>query len=352
MRHFWWPGRTGLSFNRRRQIALLQLLQAAAECQQPLATVVDALGSDTRGRWGRKLQNLGYLLSSGVPLHEALESTPGLLSAEALMLIQAGAEMNALLPAIREALALEKGRQNEPFAVEQTLAYFLGVASVAILIASFNIYYIIPKFKKIFADFGSELPEVTRLFLAIADVAVEYAIPLVALLSLLAMALTWVVTKWSGRSIARIRKDFLRKLFPRWDTPVLLRALRIAVEQRLPLSSALAGLIGFHTDPTLQQKIAGLEADLSEGAECWDALRERRLLSAGETAVLNSAQSAGNLAWALDLTADQVDERRSRSLRTAFEIVEFGFLLVYAGFVGLFCVAFFMPLVKVIYDIS
>ena len=56
----------------------------------------------------------------------------------------------------------------------ESLAWIVCFLSVATLIVGFIMYYIIPKFKKIFEDFGTKLPAMTEWLIFMSDMVVKY----------------------------------------------------------------------------------------------------------------------------------------------------------------------------------
>ncbi|MBT6495352.1 MAG: hypothetical protein HOL01_12445, partial [Planctomycetaceae bacterium] len=75
-------------------------------------------------------------------------------------------------------------------------------------------------------------------------------------------------------------------------------------------------------------------------------------ISRRETALLSAAERAGNLDWALRRTADNVDSRISFRFNALVEFVRPVLMLLYAGVVGTVVVGLFMPLVKLLNDLS
>src|SRR5262245_61629109 len=86
-----------------RQATLLWSLAAAVEKQVSLAPFLEALADEAGGRWRFKLRKVADLLHAGTSIPEALESTPGILPIDTLVLIRAGAEAGRLGTALRDA---------------------------------------------------------------------------------------------------------------------------------------------------------------------------------------------------------------------------------------------------------
>ena len=107
-----------------------------------------------------------------------------------------------------------------------------------------------------------------------------------------------------------------------------------------------------HPAHTIRRRIATVADSVEQGHDCWQALLEVGLVSRREAALLSSAERAGNLDWALRRTADNVDSRISFRFNALVEFVRPVLMLVYAGIVGVVVVGLFMPIVKLLSDLS
>src|SRR5262249_6435225 len=98
--------------NATQRESLLSALAIAAERKLPLAPAALAFVDQFSGSYRWVAQRLAFLLNDGVPLPQAIDGTPGSVSAEAEVLIRAGWSSNRLGPALREAAALRESRRS------------------------------------------------------------------------------------------------------------------------------------------------------------------------------------------------------------------------------------------------
>ena len=76
------------------------------------------------------------------------------------------------------------------------------------------------------------------------------------------------------------------------------------------------------------------------------------LITRPESTLLKSAQDAGNLPWALNQLADSLERRFAFRWMTTLEFLQPAVVL-FMGFVTLFiCLGMFMPLIKLLNDLS
>ena len=169
----------GINYESRRA-ALLWVLAIATEKQLPLANALDALAGESDGVWRNNIEDFAAMIQDGTPMAEAAASVPGLLSDESIMAIRAAAESGTLVTALRseaERVSLQQELSNRK--IIQTVVYITAVATLAMLIVSFIMIYIIPKFKKIFEDFGVEVPAITTSLIDISDFVLNFWLSLI-----------------------------------------------------------------------------------------------------------------------------------------------------------------------------
>eukprot|EP00475_Leptophrys_vorax_P020436 TRINITY_DN27963_c1_g1_i5.p1 TRINITY_DN27963_c1_g1~~TRINITY_DN27963_c1_g1_i5.p1 ORF type:complete len:360 (-),score=18.51 TRINITY_DN27963_c1_g1_i5:57-1136(-) len=113
-------------------------------------------------------------VESGSTLSEAMSKQPKAFDNLYVNMVKAG-EAGGALEVILQRLAEFKERaESLKRKVKGAMIYPCAVITVATLIVGFIMYYIIPKFKKIFDDFGTELPGMTKTLIGFSDMVVNY----------------------------------------------------------------------------------------------------------------------------------------------------------------------------------
>jgi type IV pilus assembly protein PilC len=231
------------------------------------------------------------------------------------------------------------------------VTYPAAIMTAMMLIIGFLMYWIIPKFKKIFDDFGTELPGMTVTLIGGSDAFINYwylAAPVVYL----AVAAVFVVSmahivgwrelwiRWGGRWLTRPHASDV------------LRSLASAVELGVPIDRAFDPFVTSSGPILLQRRAAAIRQALIQGESCWELLTREGFLNWNEVALIESAQRAGNLPWALRELADSLDRRWLFRLKAGFELVQPAAILFLGAIVGFVAIALFMPLVKLLNDLS
>jgi type II secretory pathway component PulF len=356
-----------------RQEELAHVLAAAAESGAPLAPAMWAYVRDRpqnewrlfwvvilmffvlpgyyfywrRHNFERKVEHLAGLLETGFPLHEALRAAHGVASREVTLAAAVGEATGQLAPALRLAprwrlapVWLETGPR---------LLYPLFVLFGIYVVFTFVFVFILPKYAAIFADFKIKLPFITDLLITFGLGFAKYS-PLV----LLAVLSLGILTAFM----------LLNSTF-RWYCPGLGRLYRMHTQSRLlrmlaPLLGAgkpLPAALGILADSgyfrgTALYRLAQAQTRVEEGESLAESLRHVGLLPRSMAALVQAAERAHNLPWAL---AELGEAQAKRTVRVSqrFSMAVFPIAIVLVGA----CVAFvafgmFLPLLTLIAEVG
>ena len=349
------PFGTFLSFGRvsySQQVALLRILAIAADKQLPLIDVLETFGKDIRGHWRYQIMRLVDLLRSGVPLAEALEKIPYVIPANAFFLVKAGAESGTLPSALAVGAEVCAEQRNERDYLRPGIGVYLSTVFVIMfLVFGFICYWIIPKMKKIFLDFGMELPDLTLRIIYAADLIVNYfplIFPVFLILFFMYLRLRrtgYLENGWRPRFISG-------RYYPRLIAPDVLRFLHVSTESGRPLLGAFETLSHTTKNKYLSARFNAILEDIHKGNDCWTSLHDYSLLTPSEVRLLQSAQRAGNLSWALKAIAKGIERRINYRLALIREYLEPCFVVGVGCLVGIFVIGLFLPLVTIMHALS
>jgi type II secretory pathway component PulF len=332
-----------------QQEALLSVMAIAAKRGMPLAPGIDAFAELCGGGFRLRARGLAYLLESGLPLPEALANVPGLLPRRAVVLACVGWGEGALATALRDALAAEQARKAYRHAFLPKIGYLCALLVAMQLISSFILYFITPTFEAIFADFGVSLPPVTVWIIRLSHILV--GTPLLGLMILIELAVL-IYIPFAFFGLVRWRFPFSDWFLRHRDTAAILRCLAVTVDAEKPLTSGIGLLSRFYPIARIRR---GLERArvLIENGESWTAaLRRRGLISKVDASVLDAAQYAGNLSWALRTLADNHDRRIGYRLQAISQALLPLVVVAVGAVIGLSAVGYFYPLITLIQALS
>lgn len=314
--------------------------------------------------WYRRQNTFAQDLADGLPTSDAAEHA-GILSEQDVQLLRMAELTNSVGRELPRLTAAARGRSvdgqirttspNRRSSARIGPTVYVQIVLIALgLIVGFVMYWIVPKFKVIFEDFGVELPAVTQTLVAAADLFVVTG-PVGPSLLAIAVAVSVAVAL-----IARIGPSqlpsWLVRLGPRrWSTPTVLRALATAVEAKSPLEEPFSQLAQRARNGFWAERWRTLAGCVSSGAELSRALVLSEELnyaqSEGLTAAAKTGSEHGQAAF-LRATADAI-ERRIRVwlswLSTLVTCVLYAGLSIASFYV---VVGFFIVIVKLVNDLA
>ncbi len=331
---------------------LLQILAVAIENNLPIASEIEAYAASVPPGFQSRLFELAEQIKTGQPLPQALVAVPGLVSARALLAIDIGAQTGSLPQMLRDAARRESSAMGaEAVAVQSVWGglFYLGVViGIAGFLLTYLSVFIIPKHKRIFDDFNSDLPELTKLVFNAAD---GWGV-MTGLLLLLSILATAVLVNAYTRGFDWRGLDWCNRFFRRQEAPGLLRGLAQTVSSRQPLGDTLHLAAAHFHNRGLGRVLEQANAAVAAGQTCWSALCDADLLQPREESLLAAAERTGNLPWALRMLAEDIERQRVYRLLRYTEIAWPLIIIGLGSCVMVVCVGFFMPLVKALNDLS
>lgn len=341
--------------NRARQTEFLWVLAMAVESGRPLADEIEAYAMGISGKRHRLLSDMVERLREGTSLTE-LVVPQGLLPASAGMQIHAGITSQSLV----DSIVRSAHRATEEFGDDQesefpggAVAYPPALLMVAMLIISFVCYYIIPKLKRIFEDFNTELPDITIGMIHLSDAFVKHwfvlGLPLFVYFPVAVFVLVGIFEFYGWNATMQ---SFFGRWFARWYTPDILRSLAQSFRQNVSMKEALVPIVRYAGPVHLRRKLTLAAEEMDEGVKEWEALQHQGVINFHEAVVLEVAQQSGNLPWALDSLASKIERRRTFRIRAFLEFLQPLLVIPVGILAGLIALAMFIPLIKLLYDLS
>jgi type IV pilus assembly protein PilC len=335
---------------RVQQESLLLILAVAMRTQAPLSEECEALADSSRGRFRTRLRKLAARLQQGDRLSEALRAIPGLAPAQTVTALRLAEDLgNVADVANQEALRFrrrEEDRLQGRFSMAGLSFYVFSFFFLSAGILGFLVYWVLPRFLKIFDAFKTPMPAPTRALVdALRIVGGYWYVIALLILGILAWALYVLLRRggWAG-----LNWSVASAIYPRLEAPAVLRSLAQTVVCRHPLSYGIEALEVHHPHRGIRNRMRRLREQIARGNNSFRPLADSRLLSSGEADALACAERAGNLAWVLDSLADNI-ERRHRSFSESFvETVQPIVIAIVGLMVCGICVGIFYPIIEII----
>jgi len=294
-------------------------------------------------------------IESGSTLSEAMSKQPKAFDELYCNMVRAG-EAGGALEIILQRLADFKERsQSLKKKVQGAMIYPAVVVMVAVLIVGFIMYSIIPKFKAIFEGFGTELPKITEVLIACSDAIVDYfylgpAIPIGIWLFI-----KIVKKNKTGEYIIdylSLRIPLLGKILQKSITARIMRTLGTLIASGVPILEALTIARDTAGNAVFRRAFDNIYAAIREGESIAVPLKEARIVDDLVVNMVDVGEETGALDNMMYKVADVYDEEVNVLVDGLVKLIE-PMLVVGLGLVvGFIVIALFMPLIKLLNDLS
>ena len=294
-------------------------------------------------------------VESGSTLSEAMAKQPKAFDNLYVNMVKAG-EAGGALEIILQRLAEFKERaESLKRKVKGAMIYPCAVVTVATLIVGFIMYYIIPKFKKIFEDFGTELPDMTKILIGFSDVVVNYwylgpAIPFAMWLMIKIIKKNKTgafVIDWLSLKIPLLGMIFRKSIIAR-----TCRTLGTLIASGVPILEALSITRDTAGNAVFYKAYEHIIAAIREGETMAVPLRETRTVDEIVVNMVDVGEETGALDNMLYKVSDVFDEEVSVLVEGLVNLLEPLMVVILGLIVGFIVIALFMPLIKLLNDLS
>ncbi|MHC4065072.1 MAG: type II secretion system F family protein [Planctomycetota bacterium] len=237
----------------------------------------------------------------------------------------------------------------------EALAYPLTALSLAVVIISFIMVFVVPKFEEIFRDFDTMLPGATLVLLSLARAFPALLTAAAAVVA--ALVATWAVMRVTGRG--RRLRERLALAVPLVGSLIrsslvarFSRSLALSVSSGVGLPEALRLAAGATGSPTLEGDAEALASAVEQGRAIRDASQTTKLIPPMFGFVIEIASGRNDLPEAMFQLAKAYELRalHSQSMLRSW-LIPMAVIFV-GGVIGSCIVALFLPLVSLINSVS
>jgi general secretion pathway protein F len=243
-----------------------------------------------------------------------------------------------------------EGAASTRASVRSALAYPMLVAAAGALAVTILITVVLPRFAKILADLGQELPPSTRLVLNGAAAAHAVFLPAIVVLVVgIAIWRAWTQTESGQRSwhSLLLATPMLGSVRAGTAAARMAHSLSALLDNGVSIASALVFAARATGDAELEARLAATRSSVASGEALSRALELHRATTPTVIRLVRAGEEAGRLSSMLDHGGRIEQQRADRIVQTAVRMLEPILLLTFASVVALIAAA----LLQAIYSV-
>jgi len=337
----------------------------------PLIADLRALAEETsRPSTRRALHAVIDSVSRGLTWEQALEELEAALPRRFTPLINAGVQTGRLPFLMHHALEHMRQAGEMRRRLWMSLSYPVVLIISAALILTGIFLGLVPSFKKIFRDFGTELPALTNFIVSVSDLFVgalsfftQFGWWGLVIAGVLLAGLALIVMLLSTATSRIEEIQLFRQRMIRWIPvigPVMhaaslsgwFRLVTMLIEARVPLPEAMRIAAAVNGDAALSAGVRRMIASLERGATPLEAAERAEALPREVLPIFRWAKNRELLQEGLQGAADMY-AARSRMQSGLITVLLEPMLIFTVGLtVGLVVIGMFMPLITLLNDLS
>ncbi len=325
-------------------LPILRSLRILQQQQKPglLKSILDGVGNDVEG---------------GSTLSDSMSRHPKAFDRLYVNMVQAG-ETGGVLDVILQRLAdfMEKAQRLRRRIIG-AMIYPTVVIFFSVCIVTGIMYFVIPKFRKIFADFRTTLPAITMFLLNVSYwVAHEYGWLVIIGSPFVLLLIYKMVNKTKpGKYVLdsiKIRLPIAGQIFSKTAVARFTRTLGTLLGAGVPILEALK-ITGETVGNAVYENALGKVHDaIREGESFAGPLKAAKVCDAIVVNMIDVGEETGDLDKMLTKIADNYDEEVDVLVASLLSLLEPVMVVVLGGIVLVIVLALFLPMVKLLQSVS
>ncbi|MBL8885726.1 MAG: type II secretion system F family protein [Phycisphaerales bacterium] len=357
----------GMGFGRVKQKQLTSFTRQLSTLQDaglPLLRSLQILEQQQKpGAMKNVLVGVCEEVEGGASLSEAMSKFPKAFDKLYTKMVNAG-EIGGVLDLILQRLAefMEKAEKLKR-KIKGAMVYPIAVVIIAVLILTFIMWFIIPKFEEIFKDFGVKLPMLTTLLMEgsrwIAGTNPGQSIPgaFIVLPSPIFIFIAWKLIRASGPGKAitdwmLLRIPIFGSMLRKTAIARFTRTLGTLIGAGVPILEAIKITGETSGNYVYEKALLKVHDSIREGESFATPLRESKTCDALVVNMIDVGEETGEMDKMLLKIADNYDEEVDVAVASLVSLLEPLMVVVLGGIVGTIVVAMFLPLVSMIQSLQ
>jgi type IV pilus assembly protein PilC len=325
-------------------LPILRSLKILWQQQKPglLKNILDQISNDVEG---------------GSTLSEAMAKHPKAFDKLYINMVQAG-ETGGVLDVILQRLAefMEKAQKLKRRVVGAMIYPSVVICFSALIVTGIMIF-VVPKFKEIFKDFKTTLPQITELLMSLSTfIAEDYGWALV----IGAPFGIWIFVKITGKTkigrkvidLLKLKLPILGQIISKTSIARFTRTLGTLLTAGVPILDALNITRDTVGNVIFEDALQKVHDAIREGESFAGPLRAAKVCDTIVTNMIDVGEETGDLDKMLMKIADNYDEEVDVLIGSLVSLLEPIMVVSLGGIVGAIVIALFLPLVKLIQSVS
>ena len=322
---------------------LLVLLNAGLSLVEAIETLAQ---KERRDDFRALLGRLVAVLRQGQPFSAALEQQPAVFSSLYVATVRAAEKTSDLVPALSRYVAYQAQIEAIRKRVANASIYPLVLIAAGGLVSLFLLFYVVPRFGRIYEDRSAELPFFSKVLISWGQLVEGHASWVLTGMTLLVIGGVFMFKQPRLRAALG---DFLWRLpavgerLKVYQLARLYRTTGMLLKGGMPLVGAL-GMSAQLLHPVLRQRLAAASRAISEGRGVSESMDANGLATPVALRMLVVGEQGGNMGEMMERIAGFHDEELARFVDWFTRLFEPLLMAAIGLVIGAIVVLMYMPI--------
>ena len=308
----------------------------------------------TKGIPAEVARELKQEVTEGRSLSDAMLRQPRIFSDLYVNMVRAGESSGSLVPVLRRMATHFQQFAEVQAKFKSAMIYPVMVIIVGILLITFFMTVMMPKFIEIFNGFNIQLPLPTRFLIGISKMFTKYW----WLMGLTVLAVVILFKRFQSSAAGSRKLDEWRMKLPVFGKVVQInlfgqfaRTLGTLLQNGVPVLTALKITEQVMSNSLIREAIAKTREAVTDGKTLAQPLAQSKLFPQLMVDLVRIGEDTGDVPGALNNLADTYETELQIALRVMSDLIGPVLIIVMAVVVGFLLLSIFLPLFKLISSI-
>jgi type IV pilus assembly protein PilC len=344
------PGFGGGSVSGKDIVIFTRQFSTMIDAGLPLVQCLEILSTQCENKLLQKtLVTVRQDVEGGATYADSLRKHPKVFDDLYANMVAAG-EAGGILDTILNRLSkhMEKSMKLQK-QIKSAMVYPGVIVSIAVLVITVLMVWVIPTFAKMFTDFGGELPIPTVIVIAASNFMQHYIILIVGVVVACFMGFKKFYKTPVGRKLVDtylLKLPVIGDLIRKASVANFTRTLGTLITSGVPILDGLAIVAKTAGNKVVEEALLSVKQSISEGKTIAEPLKKTNVFPAMVVQMIGVGEQTGALDAMLEKIADFYDDEVDAAVTALTSLMEPA-LMVFLGIsIGFIVIAMYLPIFK------
>ncbi len=285
-------------------------------------------------------------IESGESLSTALSKFPNVFSPLYIYMIRAGEASGALSDILDRLARYLEDANALTQKVKSAMVYPAAVISIALLITTGLLIFVVPKFKEMFESLGGELPLPTRILIGISEGLKHYTLVVLVLIAIIVISFVRLAMTEKGRyfiDASLIKIPVIGDLLKKVAITKFARTLATLMKSGVPILEGLEIVAKVSGNKVIELNLLKAKETIKEGESISKPLEKAKIFPPMVYRMVAVGEQTGELEKMLNKIADFYEDQVDAAIEALTSLMEPMIMVVLGGLIGGIVISLFLP---------